>query len=82
MKKTNKDDGITRFLYIGRIMKDKGIQEYLEAANRITKQYPHTEFQILGSYEEEQYRELIENNPRVKYLGRSNDVREQIREAD
>ena len=82
MKKTNKDDGITRFLYIGRIMKDKGIQEYLEAANRITKQYPHTEFQILGSYEEEQYREIIENNPRVKYLGRSNDVREQIRRVD
>jgi glycosyltransferase involved in cell wall biosynthesis len=82
MKKTNKDDGITRFLYIGRIMKDKGIEEYLDAANRITEQYPNTEFQILGSYEEEQYRELIENNPRVKYLGRSNDVREQIREAD
>jgi galacturonosyltransferase len=82
MKKTNKDDGITRFLYIGRIMKDKGIEEYLDAANRITEQYPNTEFQILGSYEEEQYRELIENNPRVKYLGRSNDVREQIREVD
>lgn len=82
MKKTNKDDGITRFLYIGRIMKDKGIEEYLDAANRITEQYPNTEFQILGSFEEEQYRELIENNPRVKYLGRSNDVREQIREVD
>lgn len=82
MKKANKDDGITRFLYIGRIMKDKGIEEYLVAANRITEQYPNTEFQILGSYEEEQYRERIENNPRVKYLGRSNDVREQIREVD
>jgi glycosyltransferase involved in cell wall biosynthesis len=82
MKKTNKDDGITRFLYIGRIMKDKGIEEYLDAANWITEQYPNTEFQILGSYEEEQYRELIENNPRVKYLGRSDDVREQIGEVD
>ena len=82
MKKTNKADGIIRFLYIGRIMKDKGIQEYLEAANRITKQYSNTEFQILGSYEEEGYRELIEDNPRVRYLGRSDDVREQIREVD
>lgn len=82
MKKTNKGDGITRFLYIGRIMKDKGIGEYLDAANRITKQYPNTEFQILGPFEEEQYKALIENNPRVKYLGRSSDVREQIREVD
>lgn len=82
MDKISKNDETIRFLFIGRIMKDKGINEYIKAAARITEQYPNTEFQILGSYEEEQYREQIESNPSIKYLGRSNDVREQIREVD
>ncbi len=82
MDKRNNDDGITRFLYIGRIMKDKGIDEYLEAANVMTERYPNIEFQILGSFEEDQYRERIGNNPGIKYLGRSDDVREQIRDVD
>lgn len=76
------DDGVVRFLFIGRIMRDKGIEEYLAAAARIRRQHPDTEFQIVGSYEEERYREWLEGNDDVKYLGRSDDVREQIREVD
>jgi len=76
------DDGVVRFLFIGRIMRDKGIEEYLAAAARIRRQHPDTEFQIVGSYEEERYREWLEGNDDVRYLGRSGDVREQIREVD
>ena len=76
------DDGVVRFLFIGRIMRDKGIEEYLAAAARIRRRHPDTEFQIVGSYEEERYREWLEGNDDVRYLGRSGDVREQIREAD
>jgi galacturonosyltransferase len=76
------DDGVVRFLFIGRIMRDKGIEEYLAAAARIRRRHPYTEFQIVGSYEEERYREWLEGNDDVRYLGRSGDVREQIREAD
>jgi glycosyltransferase involved in cell wall biosynthesis len=76
------DDGVVRFLFIGRIMRDKGIEEYLAAAARIRRQHPDTEFQIVGSYEEERYREWLEGNDDVRYLGRSDDVREQIREVD
>lgn len=76
------DDGVVRFLFIGRIMRDKGIEEYLAAAARIRRRHPDTEFQIVGSYEEERYREWLEGNDDVKYLGRSGDVREQIREVD
>ncbi len=81
--KTRKDD-IIRFLFIGRLMKDKGIEEYLEAANNITKKYSNVEFQILGSFEEEKYKNIIENNKnkQIKYLGRSDDVRNEIREVD
>ena len=76
------DDGVVRFLFIGRIMRDKGIEEYLAAAARIRRQHPYAEFQVVGRYEEERYREWLEGNDDVKYLGRSDDVREQIREAD
>ncbi len=76
------DDGVVRFLFIGRMMRDKGIEEYLAAAARIRRQHPDTEFQIVGSYEEERYREWLEGNDDVRYLGRSGDVREQIREVD
>lgn len=37
-----------RFLYVGRIMKEKGIEEYVTAAKVIRKQYPNTEFHVIG----------------------------------
>lgn len=83
MEKQNQD-GITRFLFVGRIMKEKGIEEYLEVADKITKKYSNTEFQILGPFEQEKYKDTIlnTNNHRIKYLGISNDVRNEIREID
>ncbi len=82
--KKSKDDGITRFLFIGRIMKEKGIEEYLEAAKYISNKYSNVEFQILGPFEEEKYKEIILNlnNSKIKYLGISEDVRDQIKEVD
>ena len=71
-----------RFLFIGRIMKEKGIEEYLEAAELLSEDYSNLEFQILGSYEEEKYRKIIENNSNVKHLGYSKDVRQEIKEVD
>ena len=83
MEKT-KEDGIVRFLFIGRIMKEKGIEEYLKAAEYITDKYSNVEFQILGPFEEEKYKEIIlnNNNPKIKYLGVSYDVRNEIKEID
>src|SRR5690606_13846348 len=65
-------------------MKEKGIEEYLQAAENITKKYDNIEFQILGRFEEERYKDVILNikNPRIKYLGVSNDVRNEIRDVD
>lgn len=36
------------FLYIGRLLKEKGIFEYLAAAKMIKKIYPHVNFTVLG----------------------------------
>lgn len=41
------------FVFISRIMKQKGIDQYLEAAKYIRKKYPFTKFHICGFCEEE-----------------------------
>lgn len=71
-----------KFLFIGRIMKEKGIVEYLKAAEKITKKHKNIEFQILGSIVDNSLRDEVVNNENVIYLGRSDDVRNEIREVD
>lgn len=39
------------FNYIGRVLKDKGIDDYIEAAKRIKTKYINTEFNIIGFIE-------------------------------
>ncbi len=39
------------FNYIGRIMHDKGVDDYIEAARQIRARYPQTEFNMLGFIE-------------------------------
>ncbi|WP_068078254.1 glycosyltransferase family 4 protein [Novosphingobium lentum] len=41
-------DGRISFLMIGRLMRDKGLYDYLEAARIIVTRYPHIEFRVLG----------------------------------
>jgi glycosyltransferase involved in cell wall biosynthesis len=64
------------FMFIGRLMKDKGIDHYLEAAEYIRKKYQFTEFHILGSCEAEYEEKLKELKDRdiVTYHGRQDDV--------
>lgn len=40
-----------RFLFVARIMKDKGINEYVHAARIIRKQYSDVEFHVIGNCE-------------------------------
>lgn len=73
------------FLYIGRIMKDKGIEEYLYAANRLKKQNLKCNFHIIGFFEEEKYREIInlyEEKNIVNYHGFQDDVKKYIMRSD
>lgn len=51
-KFNNKMSKKISFLFIGRLMKEKGIEEYLKAADVLTDIYNNIEFQILGFYEE------------------------------
>ncbi|UOO38781.1 glycosyltransferase family 4 protein [Oscillospiraceae bacterium CM] len=71
-------DGETiNFLFIGRIMAEKGIGEYLEAAEEIKARYPNTAFHILGACVEdfeEKLRALIARGV-IIYHGVQDDVR-------
>ena len=46
-------NGIIRFAFISRIMKEKGIEQYLSTALTIKKKYPNVEFHICGFCEAE-----------------------------
>jgi len=69
------DDRIN-FLFIGRVMKDKGIDEYLAAAEKIKAMYPFTDFQILGFCEEAYEKKLkhLQEHKIVTYHGFQDDV--------
>lgn len=68
------------FNYIGRILHDKGVDDYIEAAKRIKAEYPQTEFNMLGFIEpteihyENNLKEL-ETQGTVIYRGSQKDVK-------
>lgn len=64
-------------LFIGRIMRDKGVNEFFEMAEQVKKEYPEVIFQMIGFYEEN-YKEKVSELQRKKiidYLGFQEDVR-------
>lgn len=68
------------FNYIGRILREKGVDDYIEAARRIKKKYPATEFNMLGFIEptESAYEKILAQLGEegvVKYRGSQKDVR-------
>ncbi|HWO77457.1 MAG TPA: glycosyltransferase family 4 protein [Bacillus sp. (in: firmicutes)] len=71
-------DDTINFLFISRVMKEKGIDQYLDAATYIKEKYPNTAFHIVGFCEEAYEEELKDMQRRgiVLYHGRQNDVRE------
>lgn len=74
------------FNYIGRVLHDKGVDDYIEAAKRIKKNYPNTEFNMLGFIEptENHYEaELAELGEQgiINYRGSQKDVKPWIARA-
>ncbi|MBA4310829.1 MAG: glycosyltransferase family 1 protein [Chlorobiaceae bacterium] len=73
----SEDDGI-EFAFISRIMKEKGIEEYLSAAKEIKLIYPNTQFHVCG-FCEQRYEETLRNAEKaglINYHGMLKDIRE------
>lgn len=71
-----------QFLFVGRIMKEKGIEELLNAFDMLKESFVTFELNILGQFEEEEYKEILKNKEYINYLGVSTDIREIIRNMD
>ncbi|MBQ9395811.1 MAG: glycosyltransferase family 4 protein [Proteobacteria bacterium] len=75
-------DGVV-FLTIGRIMKDKGIDELLTAASTIKKTHPQVKFLLLG-YFDDNYQTTIDDAVHrgiIEYLGYKTDVHDYIKHS-
>ncbi len=83
------DDGKIRFLFIGRLLWDKGIGEFVEAAGLVCRSFPLTEFQVLGRVDpgnpaavpEDLFQGWVTKES-IRYLGWVKDVRPIISQAD
>ncbi len=70
-------DEETKFIFVGRVMEVKGIDEYLACAKAIKIKYPNTKFYVAGWIEEEKYGDLIKkysDDGYIEYLGYRKDV--------
>ena len=87
--KGNDDKKKTRFLLIARMLWDKGVGKYVEAARLLSQSYPNAEFCLLGfldfqnpeAISEIQINEWIAEGI-IQYLGVINDIRPEIVKAD
>ena len=77
------------FLLVARVLWDKGVQEYVDAARTVKTECPGARFQLLGFLDplnpngvpEQTVQGWIDEGT-IEYLGSSNDVRQQIKIAD
>lgn len=86
---TERNDGRIVFLLVARLLWDKGIREYVEAARLVKLKYDNVEFQLLGFLDvpnpEVISRDVIDewvNEGTLKYLGATDNVRDVIIKAD
>ncbi|WP_422360688.1 glycosyltransferase family 4 protein [Reichenbachiella sp.] len=76
------------FLMISRVIIDKGVIEFIEAAKLVKKKYPHTSFQLLGKLDTNHVRGIpyetisdAADSAVLEYLGETDDVRPFIQNA-
>lgn len=76
------------FIFVGRIVTDKGINELVSAFNRLSGEYPHAHLVLIGNEELEQNpitadsRSIIHSNKHIHAIGERADVRPYLKDAD
>lgn len=80
--------GAFTFVFIGRMVKDKGINELIESFNKITKVREDVRLLLLGKFEDEldpvlpTTKEIINNNKLIDFVGYQTDVRPYLVASD
>ncbi len=80
--------GIFTFIFVGRLVRDKGINELVEAFERLNKEYPKTRLLLVGPQEPEldplkpETIAKIDNNKNIEAVGQQSDVRPWLAASD
>ena len=77
-----------KFLFIGRLLKEKGIHEFVQAAKLVKKTYPDTEFTVLGAVDhhnlgtlqQTELNSLISSNI-IQYPGHVSNIKDWIADS-
>lgn len=87
----HEQNGIFNFIFISRLVRDKGINEYVAAARILKNEFPATTFSVLGpvwhqnlkdnTVTEQEIRSWVDEGI-INYLGEATDVREFIAASD
>ena len=89
IQRTNNQSSFT-FLFVGRLLKDKGIFEFIEAAKIIKNASPGVQFNVLGplyasnatAINRHDIDRWVSKDKVINYLGESDDVRTIMQNAD
>jgi glycosyltransferase involved in cell wall biosynthesis len=78
------DDGIVRFLFIGRIMKDKGIEELIKAAKRIKDLNKNVQFDAIGFCEDEYKNkiEILNDKNIITFHGEKDNIQDYLKKCN
>ena len=79
-----------KFLFVGRLIADKGVFEYLEAAIAVLKKYPNIEFLLAGelgynnktALSKSQLEAYTNKYPQIKYIGKTDNIVSLLQSVD
>ena len=80
--------GVFTFVFVGRVVRDKGINELVQAFVRLNAQEPATRLILVGRFEDDldpvlpQTRQMIEQNEAIEAVGSQADVRPWLAASD
>ena len=87
-RKSKNLTGLHRFLFAGRLIWDKGIQEFVDAARIIKAKYPNTRFEIIGFIDQSNPKAVLyeqiaqwQKEKVIRYLGETTDIRRFLNKA-
>ena len=76
-----REEGCFTFCFVGRIVRDKGINELVSAFVRLHEKYPQVRLLLVGPFEKEldpvlpETEKAIQNHPAIRFMGFQPDVR-------